>query len=197
MSVARDLGTVCQSVTIVLVVPSKTFPLRWNPDSVLRPPSSGSGVMIDEAGLHVRFASDSGMILRGEQFRADIPLESIMGVRPDQPFIMRDHGFSVLQTSISFNAKWGIGLVKGGRGVWQVNGDTGALLAIDMNPKARGRAMGFPIRIRTLRLGVEGEDELITALGGEREPQPNESDSLSNRLFGGLLAARPSRSHRP
>ncbi len=104
-------------------------------------------------GMGPRFSSvdlrpDILSVRMGWWFKADIPRSSIAGVGP----------------------KRGMGLV-GGIGVhgwggrWLVNGSVKGIVTIDIEPRARGRVMGVPVKLRTLAVSVEEPEELIAALG--------------------------------
>ncbi len=95
-----------------------------------------SGVEVDDEWARVRM---------GFSFRADIPRASITGVRP----------FSGLVTGIG---------VHGWRGRWLVNGAARGLVTIDIDPPARAKVLGVPVRLRTLWVSVKAPDDLIAAL---------------------------------
>ena len=118
----------------------RTFPLRYG---VLRPFLSvvGAGpafsrVEIDDDRLRVRM---------GWTFNADIPLSSIAGAK-------RFTGLA-----------GGIG-VHGWRGTWLVNGAIRGIVEIAIDPPARGRVLGVPVRVKVLQVSVESPEELIAAL---------------------------------
>lgn len=52
----------------------------------------------------------------------------------------------------------------GWRGRWLVNGASGPIVKIVLSGTARGRVIGFPIRIRELWVSVADPDGLIAAL---------------------------------
>lgn len=81
----------------------------------------------------------------GWSFRADIPLESMTGAQRYAGLV------------------GGIG-VHGWRGRWLVNGAASGLVTIDIDPPARARVSGVPVRLRTLRVSVEWPDEHVAAL---------------------------------
>lgn len=118
----------------------RTFPIRYG---LLRPLLSvlGAGpafsrVEIDDDRLHVRM---------GWTFRADIPLTSVTGAK----------AFSGLAGGIG---------VHGWRGTWLVNGAARGIVEIAIDPPARARVLGVPVRVRTLQVSVRSPEELITAL---------------------------------
>ncbi len=58
---------------------------------------------------------------------------------------------------------WG---AHGWRGRWLVNGSSRGLVRIPIDPPARGRCLGYPLRLRVLVLSLEEPDEFIAALAG-------------------------------
>ena len=52
----------------------------------------------------------------------------------------------------------------GWRGKWLVNGASTGLVAIVLDPPARGRVAGFPVEVRELIVSVEAPDALVAAL---------------------------------
>jgi hypothetical protein len=54
--------------------------------------------------------------------------------------------------------------VHGWRGRWLVNGSAGPLVAIAIDPPARARVLGFPVRLRELIVSVDDPDALIREL---------------------------------
>ena len=118
----------------------QTFPIRYGVFrpllSVLGMGSRFSSVAID--GAHVR-------VRMGWSFQADIPRSSITGAEASTGFV------------------GGIG-VHGGRGQWLVNGAANGLVTIHIDPPARGRVLGVPVRLRTLRVSVESPEELLAVL---------------------------------
>lgn len=81
----------------------------------------------------------------GWMFQADVPLSSIMGARRFKGLV------------------GGIG-VHGWRGTWLVNGGVRGVVNIDIDPPARARVLGVPVRLKTLQVGVQSPEELIAAL---------------------------------
>lgn len=47
---------------------------------------------------------------------------------------------------------WG---AHGWRGVWLLNGSSSGIVRIEIEPPARARVLGFPIRLRALRVALE------------------------------------------
>ena len=58
---------------------------------------------------------------------------------------------------------WGWG-AHGWRGEWLVNGSTLGVVRIELDPRVRGWVMGFPIKVRAVRVSVDEPDALIAAL---------------------------------
>jgi hypothetical protein len=52
---------------------------------------------------------------------------------------------------------WAIG-VHGRRGRWLVNGSSDGIVWIDIEPPARARVLGIPVRLRTLGVSVDAPD---------------------------------------
>jgi hypothetical protein len=97
-----------------------------------------SGVVIDqeEVGVRMRWA-----------FSAHIPLASIHRVSSTvRPFFA-----------------WG---AHGWRGRWLVNGSSKGIVALEIDPPARGWAIGFPLRLRVVYISLADPDRFITALNG-------------------------------
>ena len=99
-----------------------------------------SGLTIENDTLRVRM---------GWLFRAQVPMSSIRGARPDDQMV------------------GGIG-AHGWRGNWLVNGSMKGIVRIEIDPPARAKVMGIPQRLTTLRVSVEEPEELMAALSGSR-----------------------------
>jgi len=56
--------------------------------------------------------------------------------------------------------------VHGWAGRWLVNGAGDGILSIDLDPRQRGYVMGFPVRLRQLRVSVADPGALAAALAG-------------------------------
>jgi hypothetical protein len=76
------------------------------------------------------------VVRMGIAFRLAIDRAAISVVRPDTDRV----------------TGWG---VHGWRGVWLVNGSSGGLVRVEVDPPAPGRVLGFPIRVRVLRIALE------------------------------------------
>ena len=122
------------------MAPSRTFPIRYGFFrpllSVLGTGPAFSGVELDGDHLRVRM---------GWAFRADVPLASITGAASHKGFV------------------GGIG-VHGWRGWWLVNGAARGIVTIDIDPVARARVLGVPVKLRKLQVSVTAPDELIAAV---------------------------------
>ena len=119
---------------------SQTFPFRYG---VFRP-------LLSVLGVGPRFSSvdveaDRVRVRMGWSFHADIPRSSITGAEAFRGLV------------------GGIG-VHGWRGQWLVNGAAKGLVTIHIDPPARGRVLGVPVRLRTLRVSLESPDELLAVL---------------------------------
>lgn len=89
---------------------------------------------------------DTVSVRMGWAFRATIDRSSIVSVAEDHNRVLG----------------WG---VHGWRGRWLVNGSSTNLVRIEIDPPARARVTGVPVRLRTLRVSVEEPAALIDELG--------------------------------
>ena len=55
--------------------------------------------------------------------------------------------------------------VHGWRGNWLVNGSTTGIVSILLDPPGRALAVGFPVKLRQLRVSVEDPSALVAAIG--------------------------------
>ena len=122
------------------MAPAQTFAFRYG---IFRPLLSvfGAGPRFSS----VRIESDQLRVRMGWSFQADIPLASITSVEPFKGLV------------------GGIG-VHGWRGTWLVNGAARGIVSIHIDPPARARVLGLPVRLRILQVSVEEPDALIAAL---------------------------------
>lgn len=81
----------------------------------------------------------------GWWFSADIPRSAITSATSDHAFV------------------GGIG-VHGAGGRWLVNGAAKGIVRIEIDPRARAKVLGVPVRLRQLRVSMEEPDALIAAL---------------------------------
>lgn len=118
----------------------RTFAIRYG---VFRPLLSVLGIGPAFSGVEV----DDGHVRAhmGWAFRTEVPRRSITRAAPFTGLV------------------GGIG-VHGWRGRWLVNGGTKGVVSIDIDPPARARVLGVPVRLRALRVGVEAPDALLEAL---------------------------------
>jgi hypothetical protein len=77
-------------------------------------------------------------------FSTQIPLSSVTNAAPY-------HGMVT---------GWG---AHGWRGRWLVNGSSKGIVELTVDPPARAYVLGFPIKLRTLRVSVTDPDALIDA----------------------------------
>ena len=123
---------------------SGRFALRygfWRPLlSVVGAGPAFSGVRLDGTEMQVKM---------GWGFRATVPLASVKRV------------------CRSPNRWNGIG-VHGWAGWWLVNGSVAGIVRVDIDPPARARVLGVPVRLRTLEMSMQDPDGLVAALGGSR-----------------------------
>jgi hypothetical protein len=112
----------------------------------LKPLFAALGVTPGQAYLDV--APDRVRVRMGWGFRADVRRPSIRSVRR-------------VRNAVSIG-------VHGWRGRWLVNGASGPLVAIAIEPSAPARVIGFPIRLRELIVSVEDPDAVIAALSPAR-----------------------------
>ena len=85
------------------------------------------------------------MGLGGWVFDAVLPLSSIVEVAQATGAVM----------------SWG---AHGWRGRWLVNGSSQGLVRVRIDPRAQGRCLGFPLRLRELVLSLEDPNGFITAV---------------------------------
>lgn len=62
---------------------------------------------------------------------------------------------------------WG---AHGWRGGWLVNGSSKGIVVLHIEPAARGRVLGFPVKLRELAISMETPEALVAALGLQLEP---------------------------
>ena len=119
---------------------TRTFPIRYG---VFRPLLTVLGV--GPAFSRVDVDGDTLHVRMGWAFSATVPLASVKDARPHRGVV------------------GGIG-VHGWRGWWLVNGSAKDIVTMDIEPPARGRVLGVPVKLRKLEVSVESPDELIAAL---------------------------------
>ena len=99
-----------------------------------------SQVRIQDGTLRVKF---------GWGFDAAVPLSSIVDAKPNHERVL----------------SWG---AHGFRGRWLVNGSSNGIVELTIDPAARARVMGVPIKLRTLYVSVTDPDALISAVSSPR-----------------------------
>jgi hypothetical protein len=100
-------------------------------------------VQIERPSLTVRMGAG------GWAFQAEVPLDSIVDATPASGPVMA----------------WG---AHGWRGRWLVNGSSQGLVRVRIEPRAPGRCLGFPLRIRELTLSLDDPTGFIAALRSVR-----------------------------
>lgn len=118
----------------------RTFPFRYG---LFRPLLSLVGA--GPAFSRVDIDGDRLRVRMGWTFRADIPLSSVKGAKP----------FSGLAGGIG---------VHGWRGTWLVNGGIRGIVEVAVDPPARARVLGVPVRVKVLQVSVQSPEELVAAL---------------------------------
>lgn len=88
---------------------------------------------------------DTVDVRMGWAFRASVPRAAIRTAAPDDGRVLG----------------WG---VHGWRGEWLVNGSSGGLVRIELDPPQRAKAALVPVRLRVLRVSVEDPDGLLAIL---------------------------------
>jgi hypothetical protein len=104
------------------------------------------GLGMGPRSAHVDLGPASLAVRMGWAFRASIPRSSIAGVRRRG------------------DAWWGTG-VHGGRGRWLVNGSVRGIVAVEVDPPARGGVLGVPVTLRALLVSLDDPDGFVAAAG--------------------------------
>ena len=120
----------------------QSFAISFNaPTRALVTPLGGrhAHVVVDDEDLTVHY---------GAVFRATVPRSSVTSASPRTG---RVTGYGA----------------HGWRGTWLVNGSGRGLVALEIEPPARGWVAGFPVQLRELRLSVEDPDGFLAAVGPE------------------------------
>ena len=101
------------------------------------------------ADAHVTLDGDEVAVRMAWGFRARFPRAAVADVKAsaERPLSRGVHGW---------------------RGDWLVNGAGGGLVEVLFDPPMRARVVGFPVRVRRLRVAVDDPDGLVSALGGEQ-----------------------------
>jgi hypothetical protein len=124
----------------------QTFPIRYG---FLRPLMTALGLGPGVSRVVLRGGTLT--VHMGWGFRAEIPLTSITAARRDDRRV------------------GGIG-VHGWRGRWLVNGAASGLVSLSVEPPTPARAVGFPVRLRFVRVSVEDPEGLVTAIAAQGDP---------------------------
>ena len=99
--------------------------------------------------------SDAELVVRaGPWFRARIPRSSLRsaGRRRD--------------------AWWAIGVHTDFRGAWLINGSPRGIVMVEVDPPARGRMAGIPVKLKRLGLSLDDPDAFLSACGLPTTPEP-------------------------
>ena len=83
-------------------------------------------------------------------------LMRLVGAGPDRS------GIAVREGDVTIRMGWSFS----GRGDWLVNGAGDSLVEVLFDPPMRARVVGFPVRVRRLRVAVDDPEGLVSALGG-------------------------------
>jgi hypothetical protein len=116
--------------------------------------SGPSAPILRAVGLFSRWAGvdvgpDRVTVRMGWGFWARLPRTSVRSARLDTDRVLA----------------WG---VHGWRGKWLVNASSRGVVRIELDPVARARVLGFPVRLRILRVGMADPAGLLAAL----QPRP-------------------------
>jgi hypothetical protein len=121
-------------------VPPTRFPILFTgPNKAMR------AIGIRPRSSYVEVESDSVDVHMGLAFRARVPRDSVRSVDVDHERV----------------GGWG---AHGWRGRWLVNGSSENLVRLELDPPARALVLGFPVRVRQLRVSIVDPDGLIRAL---------------------------------
>ena len=116
------------------------FPIRFTGPNralvVLGTTRSNSSVDVDDTTVTVQM---------GWSFRSHFPRSAVVSAAPDTGRV----------------TGWG---AHGWRGVWLVNGSSSGIVRIELDPEQRARCIGWPVRLRVLRVAVDDPAGLIAAL---------------------------------
>jgi hypothetical protein len=70
---------------------------------------------------------------------------------------------SIIDVTRATGPVWAWG-AHGWRGRWLVNGSGRGLVRLTIDPRARGRSLGVPIKLRELTLSIDDPDGFVEAL---------------------------------
>jgi hypothetical protein len=146
-----EFERIAADVPVFRIVPEQTtattprdrVDIRYNP--ILRPIFIALGM--GPGSSNVTVTTDELRAVMGWAFRGRIARRAIVSARPARiPLIL------------------GIG-VHGWAGRWAVNGSRGGAVRLEINPPARARVCGLPVRLRTLWLSLADPDGFLAAMG--------------------------------
>lgn len=84
-------------------------------------------------------------------------------VRMGWAFSVRFPRSAVSQVTEDHGSVWGWG-VHGWRGEWLVNGSSAGLVRIELSAPVKGRLLGIPVTVRSLRVAVQAPADLVNSL---------------------------------
>jgi hypothetical protein len=116
------------------------FPIRFTGIS-----TAMSVIGITRSGSYVDVGDERVEVRLGWGFRATFPRSSVQSVADDHDKV------------------WGWG-AHGWKGRWLVNGSSSGIVCVEIDPEARARVLGLPVRLSVLRVSVEDPEGLIVAL---------------------------------
>ncbi len=99
----------------------------------------------------------------GPTFTAMEVGEERFRVRFSWAFATRIDRSAIRRADYDYGFVGGIG-VHGRSGTWLVNGAANGIVGIDIDPPARAYVMGYPVRLRRLRVSAADPARLIAAL---------------------------------
>ena len=117
------------------------FPIRFHPVNAVLMRVMG----MSRARSYVEIDGDGVRVRAGLAFRADIHRASIRTTQP-RPYVWSAYG------------------VHGWAGRWIVNGSGHGVVSLTIDPPARARVLGFPVRLRELWVSLVEPERLRAAL---------------------------------
>jgi hypothetical protein len=127
-------------------VASSSFAIRYA--APLKPLLMALGMGPVQSGVEV--TPEKLRLQMGWAFRADIPIRDVRHVERSVPALILG---------------WG---VHGWGGRWLVNGSRQGVVRIDIDPAARGKIMGVPVRLATLLVSLAEPQKFIDTVNGIR-----------------------------
>jgi hypothetical protein len=95
--------------------------------------------------------------------RSGIDVGTDVRIRMGWAFSVRFRREEIASVALDAQRVYGWG-VHGWRGRWLVNGSSKGLVRIDLRDPVRGRLMGVPVKVSTIRVSMETPDDLVAAL---------------------------------